>query len=59
VTTIGYGVIRFVLSFVRQETVIVFGLQEAQIVAVVTSLVAAGILLFRLIRAGTAAPALR
>src|SRR5688572_27974111 len=39
-TTIGYGVVRFVLTFVRQETVIVFGLQEAQLVALVTIAIA-------------------
>jgi len=48
VTTIGYGVIRFGLSFVRQETVIVFGLQEAQLIAVLTSVVALAILAARL-----------
>src|SRR5919205_2196035 len=29
--TVGYGAIRFSLSFVRQEAILVFGLQEAQI----------------------------
>ena len=38
-TTVGYGAIRFGLSFVRQETVIVFGLQEAQIIAIITSII--------------------
>ena len=37
---IGYGVIRFVLSNVRQEAIVAFGLQEAQLVAVVTSAIA-------------------
>lgn len=50
-TTIGYGVIRFSLSFVRQEAVIVLGLQEAQIVAVVTGVIALGILAVRAMRA--------
>ena len=48
VTTIGYGLIRLVLSVVRQETVIVFGLQEAQLIAVLTSAVAVAILAARL-----------
>jgi phosphatidylglycerol:prolipoprotein diacylglycerol transferase len=44
VTTICYGIIRFGLSYVRQETVIAFGLQEAQVIAVLTALVALAIL---------------
>lgn len=59
VTTIGYGVIRFALSFVRQETVIVFGLQEAQIVAVLTSAIALAILAGRLMAARIPAAARR
>jgi phosphatidylglycerol:prolipoprotein diacylglycerol transferase len=43
-TTIGYGVIRFLLSFVRQETVIAFGLQEAQLVALATAAIAVAIM---------------
>ena len=59
VTTIGYGIVRFSLSFVRQETVIALGLQEAQIIAVLTSLIALAMLAGRLVtsrapaRAGT------
>ena len=34
--TVGYAVIRFVLTFFRQETVIVAGLQEAQVIAIAT-----------------------
>lgn len=34
---LGYALIRFVLTFFRQETVIVAGLQEAQVVAVATA----------------------
>jgi phosphatidylglycerol---prolipoprotein diacylglyceryl transferase len=59
ITTIGYGLIRFGLTFVRQESVIVFGLQEAQIVALVTSIVAVGFLVARAIRRNSAEPALR
>ena len=59
VTTIGYGVIRFFLSFVRQETVIVFGLQEAQLVALATAAIALAILASRLIFARVPAPAAR
>lgn len=57
VTTVGYGVIRFFLSFVRQETVIVFGLQEAQLVAIVTGAVALAILAGRTIAARATVPA--
>jgi len=49
--TLGYGIIRFGLSFVRQETVIVFGLQEAQIIGMLTALLALGVLIARSIRA--------
>lgn len=49
VMTFGYGVIRFLLSFVRQETVIVFGLQEAQLVALVTCAIAVAIVTGRLL----------
>ena len=59
VTTIGYGVIRFALSFVRQETVIVFGLQEAQLVALVTAAIAVVIMSARMVRSRAAAPAIR
>ncbi|HZO32084.1 MAG TPA: prolipoprotein diacylglyceryl transferase [Chloroflexota bacterium] len=59
VTTIGYGAIRFTLSFVRQETVIVFGLQEAQLVALVTAAIAVVIMSARMVRSRAAAPAVR
>jgi phosphatidylglycerol:prolipoprotein diacylglycerol transferase len=59
VTTIGYGIIRFGLSFVRQETVIVFGLQEAQLIAILTSVVALVILAGRLALSRTPVPAAR
>src|SRR5688500_8615606 len=57
VTTIGYGLVRFVLSFVRQETVIVFGLQEAHIIALVTTAIAVAILTARLAMTRTPVPA--
>jgi phosphatidylglycerol---prolipoprotein diacylglyceryl transferase len=50
VTAIGYAVIRFVLTYLRQETVIAFGLQEAQVVALATGVLAAAVLVWRLIR---------
>ena len=59
VMTIGYGVIRFVLSFVRQETVIVFGLQEAQLVALATAAIAVAIISARAMRARAVVPAAR
>jgi phosphatidylglycerol:prolipoprotein diacylglycerol transferase len=55
-TTIGYGVIRLVLSYVRQETVIVFGLQEAQIIAVLTAAIAAAILVGRMVLSARTKP---
>ena len=59
IMTFGYGIIRFVLTFVRQETVLVFGLQEAQIVALITGAIALAILAVRATRRGAVAPALR
>jgi phosphatidylglycerol---prolipoprotein diacylglyceryl transferase len=59
VTTLGYGVIRFFLSFVRQETVIVFGLQEAQLVAAATAAIAVAIMATRMVRSRAAVPAVR
>jgi phosphatidylglycerol---prolipoprotein diacylglyceryl transferase len=59
IATIGYGIVRFVLTFVRQETVIVFGLQEAQLVALVTIAVAVTIMLTRVVRSRALAPAVR
>jgi phosphatidylglycerol---prolipoprotein diacylglyceryl transferase len=47
--TVGYGIVRFSLTFVRQETVIAFGLQEAQLIAVLTGVVAIAILAGRLL----------
>lgn len=51
--TLGYGVIRFIVSFVRQETVIVAGLQEAQLVALATAAIAVAILTARVLMRGT------
>lgn len=48
VGSIGYAVIRFVLTFYRQETIIVAGLQEAQVIALVTGVLTIGILVWRL-----------
>jgi len=45
---IGYGAIRFLLTNFRQETIVAFGLQEAQVVAVVTSAIALVLLAVRL-----------
>ncbi len=44
---IGYAVIRFSLTFFRQESEIFFGLQEAQIVAIATGVLAIGLILVR------------
>jgi phosphatidylglycerol:prolipoprotein diacylglycerol transferase len=59
IATIGYGIVRFALTFVRQETVIVFGLQEAQLIALATIVVAVTIMLTRVIRSRALAPAVR
>lgn len=47
VAAMGYGVIRFGLSFFRQEVAIVAGLQEAQVIALATGLLALGLLAAR------------
>jgi phosphatidylglycerol:prolipoprotein diacylglycerol transferase len=49
-TTVGYGLVRFVLTYLRREPAIVLGLQEAQVLALATGLVSAGVLLWRLAR---------
>ena len=41
VTALGYAVIRFGLTFFRQETVVLWGLQEAQLLALLTGVAAA------------------
>ena len=47
-TAIGYAIIRFTLTFFRQETVVLWGLQEAQVIALVTGVVALGVAGWRL-----------
>ncbi|HEY8478181.1 MAG TPA: prolipoprotein diacylglyceryl transferase [Chloroflexota bacterium] len=47
VAAVGYAAIRFSLSFFRQETVVVAGLQEAQVVALAAGVVALALLLAR------------
>src|SRR6266851_10324005 len=44
---IGYAIIRFGLTYYRQEVVVLWGLQEAQVIAVITGLVALGFLIWR------------
>jgi phosphatidylglycerol:prolipoprotein diacylglycerol transferase len=41
---IGYAVIRFGLTYLRQETVIAFGLQEAQVIALITAAAASAMM---------------
>ena len=48
---IGYAIIRFSLTYFRQETIIAFGLQQAQLVAIATGVIA--LILF--VRRSTAA----
>jgi phosphatidylglycerol:prolipoprotein diacylglycerol transferase len=47
-TAIGYAVIRFTLTFFRQETVVLWGLQEAQVIALVTGVIALGVAAWRM-----------
>jgi phosphatidylglycerol:prolipoprotein diacylglycerol transferase len=47
VGAVGYAIIRFSLTYLRQETIIVWGLQEAQVIALVTGVVAIGVMLWR------------
>jgi phosphatidylglycerol:prolipoprotein diacylglycerol transferase len=49
VGAIGYAIIRFGLTFYRQEAILLWGLQEAQVIALVTGLVALGFLTWRLL----------
>ena len=48
VGAVGYAVIRFGLTYLRQETVIAFGLQEAQVIALVSGVVALAVLVWRM-----------
>ena len=50
VGSIGYGIIRFGLTYYRQEVVMLWGLQEAQVIAVITTLIALGFLMWRMMR---------
>jgi phosphatidylglycerol:prolipoprotein diacylglycerol transferase len=47
VAALGYAVIRVGLSFMRQEAIVAWGLQEAQLIALAAGLVALGLLLTR------------
>jgi phosphatidylglycerol:prolipoprotein diacylglycerol transferase len=47
IAAIGYAIIRFGLTFLRQETVIIWGLQEAQVIALVTGIAALAVLVWR------------
>jgi phosphatidylglycerol:prolipoprotein diacylglycerol transferase len=47
VASSGYAVIRFVLTFLRQESVVIWGLQEAQVIALLTGAVTLGFLAWR------------
>lgn len=51
VAAMGYGAIRFVLTFLRQEPMVFLGLQEAQVIAVITSALALSVLLWRVLNA--------
>ncbi len=47
VAALGYAVVRFGLTYFRQETILAWGLQEAQVIALATVVVIAGIALAR------------
>jgi phosphatidylglycerol---prolipoprotein diacylglyceryl transferase len=47
VATIGYGLIRFGLTFYREEAVVLWGMQEAQVIALITGVAAFALLLWR------------
>lgn len=51
-TAIGYAIVRFGLSYLRQEAVLLCGLQEAQVIAVVTGVLAALVLAWHTLRVG-------
>ena len=44
IAAVGYAIIRFGLTYLRQETVIAFGLQEAQVIALISGLAATAVL---------------
>lgn len=54
---LGYAAIRFFLTFFRQEPILIAGLQEAQIIAVLSAVVGVGILVYRLSFAARSKPA--
>jgi phosphatidylglycerol:prolipoprotein diacylglycerol transferase len=59
VGAIGYAIIRFALTFYRQERLVLWSLQEAQVIALVTGMVAFGFLVWRVLgRTDGARPAI-
>jgi len=44
IAALGYAFIRFGLTYLRQETVIAFGLQEAQVIALLTGIAAIAVM---------------
>jgi uncharacterized membrane-anchored protein YhcB (DUF1043 family) len=47
VMAVGYAIIRFGLTYYRQEAIVAYGLQEAQVIALVTGVLALGVLIWR------------
>jgi phosphatidylglycerol:prolipoprotein diacylglycerol transferase len=45
---VGYALIRFGLTFYREEAIVLWGLQEAQLIALVTGLAALGAIVWRM-----------
>jgi phosphatidylglycerol---prolipoprotein diacylglyceryl transferase len=43
-TVLGYSIVRFLLTFVRQEPIVIAGLQEAQVVAAITGIIVMALL---------------
>jgi len=50
VMSVGYAIIRFGLTFYRQETIVAWGLQEAQVIALITGVLALAVLVWRALR---------
>jgi len=47
VAAIGYALIRFGLTFLRQEAIVIWGLQEAQVIALISGIVALATIVWR------------
>lgn len=57
VSMLGYAAVRFILTFFRQETIVFAGMQEAQVIALLTAIAALAGLLWTSLRASAVAAA--